>query len=230
MYTAYPSVPSNSSDSNILGVLGITPGSSTATILGAVAVGVVGLGAIGYAIHYLRNGGTLKGLLAKAEAQKGALANMANMLPLDNAQKSKMLTAINNPKDLLPPEAQKAIQVAENANQYKEQALNALPLSDEQKAQIAASIHSLQQRVEQQVSNVTNTPIFSVQDSEALPLNPLGSESAKPILSVLPPTEAVEAVKTVEAVATDISPASAISIAIHPSDIAAVQEFLAKRE
>lgn len=204
MYTAYPSVPSNSSDSNILGVLGITPGSSTATILGAVAVGVVGLGAIGYAIHYLRNGGTLKGLLAKAEAQKGALTNMANMLPLDNAQKSKMLTAINNPKDLLPPEAQKAIQIAENANQYKEQALNALPLSDEQKAQIAASIHSLQQRV-------ANTPL----------------------MSVMPSTESVEAVKAVETVATvatEISPASAVSIAIHPNDIAAVQEFLAKRE
>jgi hypothetical protein len=59
--TAYPSYnPNNSSGLDMLsGLIGQAP-SSVATILGAVAVGIAGVGALGFAVNYLRKGGSIK--------------------------------------------------------------------------------------------------------------------------------------------------------------------------
>jgi len=103
--TAYPSNPGNETREDALAsILAKLPASSnTATILGGVAVGLAGLGGIAFAVHYLRNGGTLKGLVQKAKDNQGKLLEQ---LPLTAAQKA----ALQNPTSLLPSEVANAIQ------------------------------------------------------------------------------------------------------------------------
>jgi len=100
--TAYPSYnPNNASD--LLGGLIASAPSSVATILGGVAVGIAGLGAIGFAINYLKKGGTLKGLLQIAKSKE---AEMTAMLP--SSLKAKVEQAKADPR------LQTALQVAED--------------------------------------------------------------------------------------------------------------------
>ena len=104
--TAYPSHnPNNETTEDALAsiIAKLPVSSNTATILGGVAVGLAGLGGIAFAVHYMRNGGTLTGLVQKAKDNQGKLLEQ---LPLTGAQKA----ALQNPTSLLPSEVANAIQ------------------------------------------------------------------------------------------------------------------------
>ena len=99
MYTAYPSVAPNGTGADLATIVaGLLPaGSPVATILGSVAVGIAGLGALAYTVNHFRKGGSVGGLISNIKSQKGAIAKAANMLPLSDAQKAKLNAAIDNP-------------------------------------------------------------------------------------------------------------------------------------
>ena len=132
-YTAYPSVGSNATGGG--GLLGLAAsltgsGSSTAVILGSVALGIVGLGAAAGAVAYFRKGGTLGGFLNKVKANQGAMTQFANALPISEAQKARLTGAIADPSSVLPEQAHAAVgqahaaihQVQGKAEALKEQA------------------------------------------------------------------------------------------------------------
>ena len=83
--TPYPSYdPTNGTmiiPPYITDLLNKTP-PNTAMILGGVAVGIVGIVAVAYAVRYMRNGGTLKGLAQTVMANRGKLGQLSKALPL----------------------------------------------------------------------------------------------------------------------------------------------------
>lgn len=119
--TPYPSYdPTNGTTvipSYITDLLNKAP-PGAATILGGVAVGLVGIGAVVYAIRYLRNGGTVKGLFQKAMANRGKLAGLAKSVPL-SPEMRKALEMANQGAD-------RAAAVADNPAAL----LNQLPVGD----------------------------------------------------------------------------------------------------
>ena len=146
MYTAYPSYVPNAS---VVPAAASEPLSPTATILGAVAVGLVGLIAVGFVVNHFRKGGTVSGLVKEVQSKKEEIKKVASMLPLSEDQKAKLDKAISDPSSLLPVEAQKMV---ESVKQVKAQVVDALPISEEQKAQINTVIESLPQKLVEKVS------------------------------------------------------------------------------
>lgn len=146
MYTAYPSYVPNAS---VVPAAASEPLSPTATILGAVAVGLVGLIAVGFVVNHFRKGGTVAGLAKELESKKEELKKVADMLPLSPEQKAQLDKAIADPSSLLPPEVQKMV---ESVKQVKEQVVDALPISKEQKEQLNTVIDSLPQKLVEKVS------------------------------------------------------------------------------
>lgn len=100
--TAYPSYNPNNTSGLLGGLIASAP-SSVATILGGVAVGIAGIGAIGFAVNYFRKGGSLKGLLQIAKSKE---AEMTAMLP--PSMKAKVEQAKADPR------LQTALQIAED--------------------------------------------------------------------------------------------------------------------
>ena len=191
MYTAYPSYVPNAS---VAGAAASEPLSPTATILGAVAVGLIGIIAVGFAINHFRKGGTVAGLMKEVESKKEELKKVASMLPLSEDQKAQLDKVISDPSSLLPAEAKKMV---ESVKQVKEQVVDALPISKEQKAQLNTVIDSLPQKLVEKVS---------------------------------PPEAEVKAVAVAVAEPKKEVPQREISIVIDPSQLAAVQAFLASKE
>lgn len=124
--TAYPSYnPNNNSGLDMLaGLIGQAP-SSVATILGGVAVGIVGLGALGFAINYLRKGGTIKGLFDIAKSNAGAAKNFLDKAPLPDSLREKVKQAEAAAAD---PRAQAALQAVQDPHAAIQQAVNSVGL------------------------------------------------------------------------------------------------------
>ena len=188
--TAYPSHnPNNETDNGFASILAKLPVSSnTATILGGVAVGLAGLGGIAFAIYYLRNGGTLTGLMQKAKDNQGKLLAMADQLPLTAAQKA----ALHNPTSLLPADVANAIQNPQSLvdklpipDALKEQINQVVPATPEAllaavqdpaslKAQVQALVHANAQtlidKLPDAVKDVVSPDavLASIQDPESL--------------------------------------------------------------
>lgn len=141
MYTAYPSYVPNTS---VVPVAASEPLSPTATILGAVAVGLVGLIAVGFAVNYFRKGGTVAGFMKEIESKKEEIKKVASMLPLSEEHKAKLDKALADPSSLLPVEAQKMV---ESVKEVKDKVVAALPISEEQKSQLNTAIASLPQKL-----------------------------------------------------------------------------------
>jgi len=135
--TAYPSYdPTNGTGTGMLStILSVAP-PGTATILGSVAVGVVGLGAIAFAVNHFRKGGSVSELIGMAKANKGAFDKLVKDLPMD----AKMKAALQDPKSLLNPEQRAMAEKAEAAIKDPSQALNQLPVSDALKAQLSSYV------------------------------------------------------------------------------------------
>ena len=135
--TAYPSYdPTNGTGANLLGsILSVAP-SGTATILGSVAVGIVGLGALAFAVNHFRKGGSISGLIGLAKANRGAFDKLVKDLPMD----PKLKAALQDPKSLLNPEQRALAEKAEKAIQDPSQVLKDLPVSDALKAQLQSYV------------------------------------------------------------------------------------------
>ena len=129
--TAYPSYDPTNGTSLLANILSVAP-SGTATILGAVAVGVVGLGAAAFAINYLRKGGSISGLIGLAKANKGKFQSLVKDLPISSEMKDKL----TNPEKALPPDAQKALSIATAAAANPQTLVDHLPVSESIKSQI----------------------------------------------------------------------------------------------
>jgi hypothetical protein len=124
--TAYPSYnPNNNSGLDMLaGLIGQAP-SSVATILGGVAVGIAGLGALAFAANYLRKGGSLKGLFDIAKSNAGAAKNFLDKAPLPDSVRAKVKQAEAAAAD---PRAQAVLQAAQDPNAAVQQAVNSVGL------------------------------------------------------------------------------------------------------
>jgi hypothetical protein len=124
--TAYPSYnPNNNSGLDMLaGLIGQAP-SSVATILGGVAVGIAGLGALGFAINYLRKGGSIKGLFDIAKSNAGAAKNFLDKAPLPDSLREKVKQAEAAAAD---PRAQAALQAVQDPHAAVQQAISSAGL------------------------------------------------------------------------------------------------------
>jgi len=170
MMTAYPTNSSGAAagaggGGSMLENLGVAPGSSTATILGAVAVGVIAIGGIAYAIQHFRKGGTVGGLVDKIKENKDKITSaVESVVPMTEEQKAKLHAAVNDPTSLMPSSVQRVVEVVKNAEQCKEKAIASLPISDAQKAQLTATVNSVQEKV---VKRVVHSPVVSAENDDA---------------------------------------------------------------
>lgn len=124
--TAYPSYnPNNNSGLDMLaGLIGQAP-SSVATILGGVAVGIAGLGALGFAVNYLRKGGSIKGLFDIAKSNADAAKQFLDKAPLPDSVRAKVKQAEAAAAD---PRAQLALQAVQDPHAALQQAVNSVGL------------------------------------------------------------------------------------------------------
>jgi len=190
MITAWPTVsPVNVSAAiGLAESMGITPGSQTATILSAVALGVIGVALVVGAVVYFRKGGSIAGLAEKVKANKGLITKAASMLPLTDEQKAKVNAAVNDPTSLLPEQAQQAIEIVKDCDQKM---IAALPISDTQKAQLTSAVSSVKDRVVKKMeASPTGTLLTPVLGTKSVASKPVASKpvASKPVT----PTQEVQ--------------------------------------
>ena len=244
MITAWPTVsPVNVSGSgpSLAESLGIAPGSQTATILSAVALGVLGVAMVVGAVVYFRKGGSIAGLAEKVKANKGLITKAASMLPLTEEQKAKVNAAVNDPTSLLPEQAKQAIEIVQDCD---EKMISALPISETQKTQLTSAVSSVKERVVKKMeASPTGTLLTSVLGTKPVTPKPVESKpvvsktvAAKPVESKQEtqqseesaPVELVPEETVLEETKPEVEP-SLVTVQINPEDIAAVQAFLAAK-
>jgi hypothetical protein len=108
-WTPYPSYDPNNGTSPFAFLAGTS--GTTATILGAIAVGGLGLAGAAYVINHFRKGGSIKDLASKAMANRQRISNMVKDIPIVPDSIKKGLDA---PESLLPAEAQKYVTMAKS--------------------------------------------------------------------------------------------------------------------
>jgi hypothetical protein len=185
MMTAYPTNASGAAGGGgtLLESLGVAPGSSTATILGGVAVGAIALAGVAYAVYHFRKGGTVGGLVDKIKENKDKITGaLESVIPMTEEQKAKLHAAVNDPTSLMPSSVQRVVEVVKNAEQYKEKAIESLPISDAQKAQLSATVKSVQEKV---VTRVVHSPVISVVDSAPIQLTLGPLDTTEPHITVI---------------------------------------------
>ena len=241
-YTAYPSVGSNATG----GLLGMASSlasgaSSTAVILGSVALGVVALGAIGGGVAYFRGGGTLGGFLGKVKEQKGALTQFANALPISAEQKAKLTGAIADPSSLIPAQAQEALAQAQaqveslkaQAEQAKQSLVSVLPsqLAEvvtakeaELKAQVAALVQAQKETLQQKVSEISSFAPVAVQQVVTTL-----ADNVEPVAAAAATAVAEPVVAEVTAVEIATAVAAPVQVTLSAEQIAAFHTFLAQK-
>ena len=252
-YTPYPSVGSNETGGGLLDLAAsLTSGSSsTSIIIGSVALGIVGLAAVGGAVAYFRGGGTAAGFLNKVKSQQGALTKFADALPISAEQKAKLKGAVADPTSLIP-EAQraqleqakakleemkgKALEKVEElkgqALQAQESILHVLPPSvaeavkakeAEIAAQVQAQIKAKQTELQQMVNSYVPTPIASILSAPAL-------GKAEPSATVVDLTSVAPAVEEVSkaAVAATVAATVAAPESVAAEAVAAVAAAVAE--
>jgi len=105
-------------------------------------------------------GGLVKKFEENKDTIKQVTGSVADLLPLSKEQKDKIDATIDSPVSILPPEVQQVAgqvsAVAGKAKEYKEQIIAALPVSAEQKAEIAAKVAALQEDV---MKRIESSPI-----------------------------------------------------------------------
>jgi hypothetical protein len=130
---------------------------TTSTILGAVAVGGVALGAIGYIIKHFKNGGTVGGLFKVAMPNKDKIQSTLAKVPGANAA---LNTVMNDPN------AKKLMSMAQNPNGaidslqipdfMKQSMKSTLPISQEELLQLMQNPELVKNKLTQAVpTNVT---------------------------------------------------------------------------
>lgn len=121
-WTPYPSYDPNNGTSPFAFLAGTS--GTTATILGAIAVGGLGIAGAAFVINHFRKGGSLKGLLSIAMANRKKISNMVKDIPIvpDSIKKG-----LEDPNSLLPSEAKNLVRMASNPHS----AIDSLGLSPE---------------------------------------------------------------------------------------------------
>jgi len=115
-------------------------------------VGAIAIAGVAYAVYYFRNGGTVSGLVNKIKENKDKIAGaIETVVPMTEEQKSKLHAAVNDPTSLMPSSVQRVVEVAKNAEQYKQQVIASLPISEAQKAQLTTVVNSVQEKVVRRV-------------------------------------------------------------------------------
>ena len=240
MITAWPTVsPVNVSagGGSFAEALGITPGSQTATILGAVAVGVLGIALVTGAVIYFKNGGSVSGLVQKVKENKGLITKAASMLPLTEEQKAKVDAAVNDPTSLLPEQAQQVIQ---RAKEYPAQAIASLPISEEQKAQLTTVVSSVHDKVVKKMEPTPTSPTKQVKPVKQI-MVPVSEPKSETKQVVAPESKQVVApesksepkqvmVPVSESEQDAVAAPTLVSLHISEADIEAVKAFLAEKE
>ena len=197
-YTAYPSVGSNATGGGgLLGLAASLTGgsSSTAVILGSVALGIVGLGAAAGGVAYFRKGGSVKGLMDKINSGKGTLTQLANSLPISEAQKAKLTGAIADPSSLLPAQAQAAVgqaqavlhQAQEKAEELKGQAQAVIHQVQEKAEALKGQAHAIQSQVLQVLPPSVGEAILAKEAALTQHVQGLAQQAQAQVLQVLPP-------------------------------------------
>jgi hypothetical protein len=141
-------------------------------ILGAVAVGIVGIGAIVFTVKYFRGGGTVGGFLNKVKEQKGAITQLANALPLSDAQRAQLKSA-----------EEKATSALEKAQATQASVLQTLPPS------VGAMVVQKQSQLQNQIMSYAPEPVapVSTQVSQSTPVTtPVTESTSVPVQSELP--------------------------------------------
>jgi len=208
--TAYPSYNPNN-ESGLLGGLIASAPSSVATILGGVAVGIAGLGAIGFAVNYFKKGGTLKGLLQIAKSKE---AEMTAMLP--SSMKAKVEQAKADPR------LQTALQIAEDPSKAVQTLTSALPPSVQQLAQTLPP--QLTQVLPPQLTSVLPPQLTQV--TQVLNNHPAYSDIPfeTPVLQ-----QVVTAVSNSAPVVEPLAPQMA-TLEVSAEQVEAIQAFLASKK
>ncbi len=221
--------------------------SSTATILGSVALGVVALGAIGGAVAYFRNGGTVGGFLGKVKEHKGDLAKFANALPISAEQKAKLTGAIEDPSSLVPAQAQAALAQAQakveelkaTAEQAKQSLVSVLPsqLAEivtakeaEVKAQVAALVQAQKDNLLNSVTSfapVSVAPVAVTQAADKV-LEKV-AQATEVVESVAKAVEVVENVTQASTVVDMVTALAPVQVSMTAEQVAAFNTFLAQK-
>jgi hypothetical protein len=196
-------------------------------ILGAVAVGIVGIGAIVFTVKYFRSGGTVGGFINKVKEQKGAITQLANALPLSEAQRAQLKTA-----------EEKATSALEKAQATQASVLQTLPpsvgamivqkqsqLQNQIMSYAPEPVASVSTPVSTTVSTTVSTPVLTqVSPPESTPITisaPVQNETPSIIQTVTEQTPTATAMATATATVTHL--------AIAPEDLEAVRAFLAQK-
>jgi len=214
--TAYPSYNPNN-ESGLLGGLIASAPSSVATILGGVAVGIAGLGAIGFAVNYFKKGGSLKGLLQIAKSKE---AEMTAMLP--PSMKAKVEQAKADPR------LQTALQIAEDPSKAAQTLTSALPPSVQQLA------HALPPQLTQ-ILPPQLTQVLPPQLSQVLPAQLTQVLSSHPAYSDVPfetPIlhQVVTAVSNSAPTAVEPLAPQMATLEVSAEQVEAIQAFLASKK
>jgi len=214
-YTPYPSTQSNASGLLAFGIAQLESGSPTAMILGAVAVGIVGIGAVAFTVKYFRSGGTVGGFIKKVKEQKGAITQLANALPLSDAQRAQLKSA-----------EEKATSALEKAQATQASVLQSLPPS------VGAMVVQKQSQLQNQIMSYAPEPVASVSTPVSPPESTPITVSA-PVQNELPAVvqnETPSIIQTVtEQTPTATATATVTHLAIAPEDLEAVRAFLAQK-
>ena len=190
MITAYPTNASGAGGGggSLLENMGVAPGSPTATILGGVAVGAIALAGVAYAVYHFRNGGTVSGLVNKVKENKDKIAAaVESVIPMTEEQKAKLHAAVNDPTALMPSSVQRVVEVAKNAEQYKQQAIASLPISEAQKAQLTSAVNSVQEKVVKRVTSPERVPapVVEIADNTPIQITLTRFDTAEPHIEVV---------------------------------------------
>lgn len=137
--TPYPSYNPNANISAGF-ILGSSQSGTTSTILGAVAVGGVALGAIGFIIKHFKNGGSVGGLFKIALANKDKIQATLAKVPGANAALDKVLN---------DPNAKKLLSMAQNPNG----AIDSLQIPDALKQSMKSALPTSQEELLKQLAS-----------------------------------------------------------------------------
>jgi hypothetical protein len=197
--------------------------SSTAVILGSVALGIVALGAIGGGVAYFRGGGTLGGFLGKVKEHKGDLAKFANALPISAEQKAKLTGAIEDPSSLVPAQAQTALAQAQakveelkaTAEQAKQSLVSVLP------SQLAEIVTAKEAEVKARVAAL----VQAQKDNLLNNVTSFAPVSVAPVVA----DKVLEKVSTVVDMVTAVASAAPVQVSMTAEQVAAFNAFLAQK-
>ena len=107
------------------------------------------------------------GLVNKIKENKDKITGaIESVVPMTEEQKEKLHAAVNDPTSIMPTSVQRVVQVAKNAEQYKEKAIASLPISEAQKTQLRSAVNSVQEKVVKRVMHSPPAEAVTVETAE----------------------------------------------------------------